>query len=155
MKRCPFKANLNKQYTATFRDTDFHFFFIPEENSDGSYSLIRGSMTPAFEWAVYDTLNHNTQYTDEEKDKVINLVFDGVLQQTFTDELYDEYRQLLRLNISTKEEAITLSKSFYKKYIEHYCETLFKKGLQKRKVLILDVIYKVMNLHMPNFVYVK
>lgn len=155
MKRCPFKTNLNKKFTSTFRDSDFHFFLIPEENDRKFFTLFRGSIPPMYEWAIKDTLKNNHQYSKEQKDLVVSLIFDGILQQTLSEDLYEEYQKLLKITCRTKEEAMYLSKSFYKRCMEYYGETLFKIGLQKRKDIILNVIYQVMKLHMPDFVYTK
>lgn len=155
MKRCPFKTEINKQYTATFRDSDFHFFLIPEENDDGSFTLYRGSIPPMYEWAVRSVLKNNKQYTKDKKDLVISLIFDGVLQETLSDDLYIEYQRLLKTKFSTKTEAMDIAKTFYKVCMQYYSKNLFFTGLQKRKVIILNVIQQVMKLHMPDFVYVK
>lgn len=155
MKRCPFKTNLNKQYTATFRDSDFQFFFHWDKNEDGTYTAYRGSITPTYEWAVYDTLNMNRQYTDQQKDLVIALVFDGVLQQTLTDELYNEYHIIKNGVYKSSEEIKQISLEYSRKVNEHYAYSLRNVGLRKRTELILNVIYQVMKIHMPDFVYVK
>ena len=151
MKRCPFKTKLNKKFTSTFRNSDFHFFFIPEENDDGTYSARKNGISQMYLWAVYDTLNGNTQYTDQEKDKVMDLIFDGVLQETLSDDLYTEYCKIIKNKYTSKEEVFAVSKDFCSRAMEHYGSNLFKLGLQKRKNIILDVYYKVMDLHMPNF----
>ena len=78
MKRCPFKTEINKKFTSTFRDSDFHFFLIPEENDDGSFTLYRGSIPPMYEWAVRSVLKNNKQYTEDKKNLVVSLIFDGV-----------------------------------------------------------------------------
>lgn len=155
MKRCPFKTNLNKMYTSTFRDSDFHFFFASEKNDDGTYTACRGGVLPTYLWAVYDTLNMNRQYSDQQKDKVIDLVFDGVLQTTLSDELYEEYSSIKKNKYTSKEELLNISKDFYKRCMQYYSGNIFRLGLQKRKNIILDVYYKVMDLHMPSFIYVK
>ena len=105
MKRCPFKTNLNKSLTTAFRDSDFHFFFVPEENDDGTYSALKNGISQMYLWAVYDTFNGNTQYTAQEKDKVIELVFDGVLQETLSDDLYTEYCIIKKKQIHLKRSS--------------------------------------------------
>jgi hypothetical protein len=154
-KRCPFKTQLNKKFTSTFRDSDFHFFLIPEKNEQGSYKLFRGSVPPMYEWSVRDTLKNNKQYTEEKKDLVVDLIFDGVLQETLSDDLYTEYQRLLDCEFDTKKEALDISHSFYKTCMKYYGNNIFLIGFQKRKLIILNVIQKVVQLHMPDFVYVK
>ena len=112
MKRCPFKTNLNKMYTSTFRDSDFHFFFASEKNDDGTYTACRGGVLPTYLWAVYDTLNMNRQYSDQQKDNVIDLVFDGVLQTTLSDELYEEYSSIKKKQIYLKRRVTEYQQRF-------------------------------------------